>query len=143
MKDQIILYNGPNSPFGRKTKITSLVQEVNLEEKKKEIEKEQKKIIAKKQKEYNLLNQEKKVICDDGVERIYRANMFGIIKEKIDEQLICNGKNNPNILYAESPKMLTSYNDSDINLGMIYYNWYSETGKLLVFRTAAVTIFIL
>jgi len=33
MKDQIILYNGPNSPFGRKTKITSLVQEVNLEEK--------------------------------------------------------------------------------------------------------------
>ena len=33
MKDQIILYNGPNSPFGRKTKITSLVQEINLEEK--------------------------------------------------------------------------------------------------------------
>ena len=33
MKDQIILYNGPNSPFGRKTKITSLVQEVKLEEK--------------------------------------------------------------------------------------------------------------
>ena len=33
MHDQIILYNGPNSPFGRKTKITSLVQEINLEEK--------------------------------------------------------------------------------------------------------------
>jgi len=33
MKEQIILYNGPNSPFGRKTKITSLVQEINLEEK--------------------------------------------------------------------------------------------------------------
>ena len=33
MKDQIILYNGPNSPFGRKTKITSLVQEIILEEK--------------------------------------------------------------------------------------------------------------
>ena len=33
MKDQIILYNGPNSPFGRKAKITSLVQEINLEEK--------------------------------------------------------------------------------------------------------------
>ncbi len=33
MKDQIILYNGPNSPFGRKTKITSLDQEINLEEK--------------------------------------------------------------------------------------------------------------
>ncbi len=33
MQDQIILYNGPNSPFGRKTKITSLVQEINLEEK--------------------------------------------------------------------------------------------------------------
>ena len=33
MPDQIILYNGPNSPFGRKTKITSLVQEINLEEK--------------------------------------------------------------------------------------------------------------
>ena len=33
MKDQIILYNGPNSPFGRKTKITSLVQEIKLEEK--------------------------------------------------------------------------------------------------------------
>ena len=28
-----ILYNGPNSPFGRKTKITSLVQEITLEEK--------------------------------------------------------------------------------------------------------------
>ena len=33
MPDQIILYNGPNSPFGRKTKATSLVQEINLEEK--------------------------------------------------------------------------------------------------------------
>ena len=33
MQDQIILYNGPNSPFGRKTKITSLVQEIILEEK--------------------------------------------------------------------------------------------------------------
>ena len=33
MKEQIILYNGPNSPFGRKTKITSLVQEIDLEEK--------------------------------------------------------------------------------------------------------------
>ena len=33
MQDQIILYNGPNSPFGRKTKITSLVQEISFEEK--------------------------------------------------------------------------------------------------------------
>ena len=33
MQNQIILYNGPNSPFGRKTKITSLVQKINLEEK--------------------------------------------------------------------------------------------------------------
>ena len=33
MKEQIILYNGPNSPFVRKTKITSLVQEISLEEK--------------------------------------------------------------------------------------------------------------
>ena len=33
MQDQIILYNGPNSPFGRKTKATSLVQEIKLEEK--------------------------------------------------------------------------------------------------------------
>ena len=33
MQDQIILYNGPNSPFGRKTKITFLVQEIKLEEK--------------------------------------------------------------------------------------------------------------
>ena len=33
MQDQIILYNGPNSPFGRKTKIISLVQEIKLEEK--------------------------------------------------------------------------------------------------------------
>jgi len=33
MQDQIILYNGPNSPFGRKTKVTSLVQEINLKEK--------------------------------------------------------------------------------------------------------------
>ena len=32
MQDQMILYNGPNSPFGRKTKITALVQEINLEE---------------------------------------------------------------------------------------------------------------
>ena len=30
---KIILYNGPNSPFGRKTKITSLVHEITLEEK--------------------------------------------------------------------------------------------------------------
>ena len=33
MQDQIILYNGPNSPFGRKTKVTALAQEINLEEK--------------------------------------------------------------------------------------------------------------
>ncbi len=33
MQDQIVLYNGPNSPFGRKTKVTSLVQEIKLEEK--------------------------------------------------------------------------------------------------------------
>ena len=33
MQNQIILYNGPNSPFGRKTKVTSLVQEIKLEEK--------------------------------------------------------------------------------------------------------------
>ena len=33
MQDQIILYNGPNSPFGRKTKVTALVQEIKLEEK--------------------------------------------------------------------------------------------------------------
>ena len=33
MKNKIILYNGPNSPFGRKTIITSLVHEINLEEK--------------------------------------------------------------------------------------------------------------
>ena len=33
MDGQIILYNGPNSPFGRKTKVTALVQEVKIEEK--------------------------------------------------------------------------------------------------------------
>ena len=33
MQNKIILYNGPNSPFGRKTKITSLVQEITVEEK--------------------------------------------------------------------------------------------------------------
>ena len=33
MKDRIILYNGPNSPFGRKTKVTAIVQEVKVEEK--------------------------------------------------------------------------------------------------------------
>ena len=33
MQDQIILYNGPNSPFGRKTKVTSLVQGIKLKEK--------------------------------------------------------------------------------------------------------------
>ena len=32
MQDQIILYNGPNSPFGRKTKVTSLVHEIKLKE---------------------------------------------------------------------------------------------------------------
>ena len=33
MKGQITLYNGPNSPFGRKTKITALVQEIDFKEK--------------------------------------------------------------------------------------------------------------
>jgi len=33
MQDQIILYNGPNSPFGRKTKITAFAQEIDFEEK--------------------------------------------------------------------------------------------------------------
>ena len=33
MKDQLILYNGPTSPFGRKAKIVSIVQEIELEEK--------------------------------------------------------------------------------------------------------------
>ena len=33
MTNNITLFNGPNSPFGRKTKITSIVQEISLEEK--------------------------------------------------------------------------------------------------------------
>ena len=33
MKNKMILFNGPNSPFGRKSKITSIVQEIVLEEK--------------------------------------------------------------------------------------------------------------
>ena len=33
MDGQIILYNGPNSHFGRKTKVTAIVQEVKIEEK--------------------------------------------------------------------------------------------------------------
>ena len=33
MTNKMILFNGPNSPFGRKTKITSIVQEIVLEEK--------------------------------------------------------------------------------------------------------------
>ena len=33
MANKIILFNGPNSPFGRKTKITSIVQKISLEEK--------------------------------------------------------------------------------------------------------------
>ena len=30
---KLILYNGPNSPFGRKTKITAIIQEIQVEEK--------------------------------------------------------------------------------------------------------------
>ena len=30
---KVTLYNGPNSPFGRKTKITAIVQEIQIEEK--------------------------------------------------------------------------------------------------------------
>ena len=33
MKNKIVLFNGPTSPFGRKSKITSIVQEIVLEEK--------------------------------------------------------------------------------------------------------------
>ena len=33
MDGQIILYNGPTSPLGRKTKVTAIVQEVKIEEK--------------------------------------------------------------------------------------------------------------
>ena len=33
MNSKLILFNGPTSPFGRKVKIVSLVQEINLEEK--------------------------------------------------------------------------------------------------------------
>ena len=33
MNNKLILYNGPTSPFGRKVKIVSLVQQINLEEK--------------------------------------------------------------------------------------------------------------
>ena len=33
MKNKMILFNGPNSPFGRKTKITSIVLDIVLEEK--------------------------------------------------------------------------------------------------------------
>ena len=32
MSNNLILYNGPTSPFGRKVKIVSLVHEINLEE---------------------------------------------------------------------------------------------------------------
>ena len=30
---KLTLYNGPNSPFGRKTKITAIIQEIKIEEK--------------------------------------------------------------------------------------------------------------
>jgi len=33
MNNKLILYNGPTSPFGRKVKIVSIVQEIDLEEK--------------------------------------------------------------------------------------------------------------
>ena len=33
MKNKIILFNGTTSPFGRKSKITALVQEIIFEEK--------------------------------------------------------------------------------------------------------------
>ena len=33
MNNKLILYNGPTSPFGRKVKIASIVQEIDLEEK--------------------------------------------------------------------------------------------------------------
>ena len=33
MGSNLILYNGPTSPFGRKAKIISLIHEINLEEK--------------------------------------------------------------------------------------------------------------
>ena len=33
MNNKLILYNGPTSPFGRKVKIASIVQEMDLEEK--------------------------------------------------------------------------------------------------------------
>ena len=33
MEKKIILYNGPSSPFGRKTKVTSLIHEIKLDEK--------------------------------------------------------------------------------------------------------------
>ena len=33
MNNKLILYNGPTSPFGRKAKIVSIVQKINLEEK--------------------------------------------------------------------------------------------------------------
>ena len=31
--EKLILYNGPNSPFGRKTKITAIILEIPIEEK--------------------------------------------------------------------------------------------------------------
>ena len=31
--EKLVLYNGPNSPFGRKTKITALVHNIKIEEK--------------------------------------------------------------------------------------------------------------
>ena len=33
MSNKLILYNGPTSPFGRKVKVASLIQEINIEEK--------------------------------------------------------------------------------------------------------------
>tara|TARA_B100001175_G_C19149686_1_gene467614 strand:- start:27 stop:623 length:597 start_codon:yes stop_codon:yes gene_type:complete len=31
--EKLVLYNGPTSPFGRKTKVTAIVQKINIEEK--------------------------------------------------------------------------------------------------------------
>ena len=33
MNNKLTLYNGPTSPFGRKVKIVSIVQKIDLEEK--------------------------------------------------------------------------------------------------------------
>jgi len=108
----------------RKNKEKAIEQVIKKEKEKAEWRAEWKRKEKEKEKEDLILEEEFKIICEDGVERIYTQKMYGIIEVEISrKEILFPNKSCDNQLQSNE------YNQS---LEIEIITWYSEFGKVLV-----------